>query len=96
MKLHRVYMMHALRRHHKNLEQPENNHFLVVFVAGDECSSACSVALTDEVSEPLSKRSRIGVGSAVGSLNQLINLRVLDLSKNKLTGENDACRQTFG
>ena len=76
--------------------QPENNYFLVVFVAGDECSPASSVALTGGVSKPLSKRSRIGVGSAVGRLDQLINLRVLDLSKNKLTGENDACRQTFG
>ena len=69
---------------------------LVVFVAGDECTLASSVASTDGVSMPLSKRSRIGVGSAVGRLDQLINLRVLDLSRNKLSGENDARRQTFG
>ena len=88
-------MMQVLRRHHKNLVQPENNYFLYVFVAGDECSSACSLASTNEVSEPECKLSRIGLRSAVGGLDQPINLRVLDLSENKLTGENDACRQTI-
>ena len=73
-----------------------NNRFLFEFVAGDECSSACSVALMDDVSEPECKRSRFGVESAVGGLGQLINLRVLDLSENKLSDENVwACRQTI-
>ena len=71
------------RNDNQILNRKLKSEYLICCHVVDAASSMASAELV----EPVIKRPRISMSAAVGGLDQLLNLRVLNLSSNQLTGE---------